>query len=288
MREPSSENPDDDGVVIPYDQLHTIALRDGISRIVVAEANAQDSAALSAALLDCKVRGLEVEQAIDSYEKLSGRIWLEALRPDWLVYSDGFQPPRYYWPLKRLFDATAALLLLTLSAPLLAVIAMAIKRDSGGPVLFRQVRVGRHGREFVLFKFRTMRQDAETVTGPVWASENDQRVTRIGCFLRRYRLDELPQLFNVLRGEMSLIGPRPERPYFVKLLQAKIPYYELRHCIQPGVTGWAQVLYPYGASVEDSYEKLQYDLYYAKHLSLGFDLRILVRTVKVVLFGRGR
>ncbi|MBI3894988.1 MAG: TIGR03013 family PEP-CTERM/XrtA system glycosyltransferase [Acidobacteria bacterium] len=283
----SLEGPDS-GEVINYDELREITRRDRISRIVVAEANAQNSEGLAVALLDCKLRGLEVEQAIESYEQLNGKIWLEALRPEWLVYSDGFNPPKYYLPLKRFFETFCSLLLVVLAAPLFALIAILIKLDSKGPVLFRQVRVGLHGRDFVLLKFRTMRQDAEQETGPVWACEQDKRVTRVGKFLRQYRLDELPQAFNVLRGEMSLVGPRPERPYFVELLRQRVPYYRLRHYVKPGITGWAQVLYPYGASVEDAYEKLQYDLYYAKHMSLGFDLRILLNTVRIVLFGRGR
>ena len=277
-----------ESVVINFDELRELTLRDRVSRIVVAEEDTQSSESLAVALLDCKLRGLEVEQAVESYEKLSGKIWLEALRTEWLVYSEGFNPSKCYFPVKRLVDTLCASLLLLLSAPLFALIAVLIKLDSSGPVFFRQVRVGLHGKEFVLFKFRTMRQNAEQGTGPVWACENDQRVTGIGKFLRQFRLDELPQAINVLRGEMSLVGPRPERPYFVELLDERIPYYGLRHRVMPGITGWAQVLYPYGASIEDSYEKLQYDLYYAKHMSLRFDLRILLSTIKVVLFGRGR
>ncbi|MBI4459408.1 MAG: TIGR03013 family PEP-CTERM/XrtA system glycosyltransferase [Acidobacteria bacterium] len=278
----------DSGVMLNYDELRQVILHNRISRIVVAEANAQNSESLATALLDCKLRGLEVKQVIESYEQLNGKIWLEALRPEWLVYSDGFKPSRYYHHLKRFFDSACALTSLVLSFPVLCLIALLVKLDSKGPILFRQVRVGLHGREFVLLKFRTMRQDAELRTGPVWASDEDQRVTRVGRYLRQYRLDELPQLINVMRSEMSLVGPRPERPYFVELLRQRVPYYALRHYVKPGITGWAQVLYPYGASVEDSYEKLQYDLYYVKHMSLGFDLRILLGTFKVVLFGRGR
>lgn len=284
----STGNFPESGAMINYSQLREIALAGGISRIVVADPNAQNSTRLSAALLDCKLLGLEVEQAADSYEKLSGRIWLEGLRPEWLVYSEGFQPPKYYPPLKRVCDVGISLALLVAAAPACALIALLIRLESPGPALFRQVRVGRNGKEFELIKFRTMRQDAESSTGPVWAKEHDDRITPLGNFLRKVRLDELPQAWNVLRGEMSLIGPRPERPHFVSMLNERVPFYSLRHCIKPGITGWAQVLYHYGASVADAYEKMQYDLYYAKHMSLRFDLKILFQTVRVVLFGRGR
>lgn len=276
------------GAVINYEDLRAITLRNGISRIVVEETGTQGNEGLAIALLDCKLAGLVVEQARESYEQLSGKIWLEALQLESLVHSEGFRPSRYYLLLKRICDVLCSLCLLVVTAPLLAAISILIKLDSVGPILLRQVRVGLHGREFVLLKFRTMRNDAELQTGPVWACEQDNRVTRIGKYLRKYRVDELPQAINVLRGEMSLVGPRPERPYFVDKLSARIPYYGLRHLVKPGITGWAQVLYPYGASVEDAYEKLQYDLYYAKRMSPGFDLRILLSTVEVILFGRGQ
>ena len=278
----------DTGTAVTFDQLREITLRDGISRIVVAEPNVHNSKALAVAILDCKLQGLEVEQAVESYEKFNSKVWLEGIRPDWLVYSYGFRPPRYYLQLKRVLDIVCAFILLVLTAPFLALMALLIKLDSWGDALFRQERVGWHGKNFTLFKFRTMRQDAEQATGPVWAGVDDPRVTRLGKWLRKFRIDELPQLFNVVRGEMSLVGPRPERPHFVAMLNGCVPYYGLRHCVKPGVTGWAQVLYPYGASVEDAYEKMQYDLYYAKHMSLGFDLQILASTIQVVLFGRGR
>jgi exopolysaccharide biosynthesis polyprenyl glycosylphosphotransferase len=180
------------------------------------------------------------------------------------------------------------LLLAVLASPLLVLSAIAIKLDSRGPILFRQIRVGLEGKTFVVYKFRSMREDAENDTGPVWAQEADTRVTRVGRVLRKVRLDELPQLFNVLRGEMSLVGPRPERPYFVDLLEQEIPFYDLRHSVKPGITGWAQVCCPYGASIEDAHQKLQYDLYYAKNMSLRLDAVILLKTLRVVLFGKGR
>jgi sugar transferase (PEP-CTERM system associated) len=279
--------PDEAGIAVSFEQLRQMT-EQGVSRIVVAEPNVHSSQALAAAIVDCKLRGLEVEPAVESYERFNSKLWLEGIRPDWLVYTVGFKPPRYYLQIKRVLDRVLAVALMVVTTPLLAVIAAAIKLDSKGDVLFRQERVGWHGKPFILYKFRTMLQDAERATGPVWAEAHDPRITRVGRFLRRLRLDELPQLLNVLRGEMSLIGPRPERPHFVKLLTDCVPYYGLRHCVKPGVTGWAQVLYPYGASVEDAYEKLQYDLYYAKHMSLALDSLILVNTLKVVLFGRGR
>jgi sugar transferase (PEP-CTERM system associated) len=279
---------EDSGEMIGYKELPEITLRDRISRIVVAEPNAKSSEGLAVALLDCKLQGLQVEEAVESYEKLNSKIRLEGLRPEWLVYTDGFKPSKYYLHFKRIFDSVCAFVLVALTAVPCILISILIRLTSRGPVLFRQVRVGFHGKQFTLLKFRTMYADAERRTGPVWATDSDQRITGLGKYLRKFRLDEIPQLFNVLRGDMSLIGPRPERPYFVELLNKHIHYYGLRHCVKPGITGWAQVLYPYGASVQDAYEKLQYDLYYAKHMSLGFDLRILFGTTKVVLFGRGR
>jgi lipopolysaccharide/colanic/teichoic acid biosynthesis glycosyltransferase len=183
---------------------------------------------------------------------------------------------------------TFAMVLLLLTSPLLAAIAIAIRIDTKGPIFFRQVRTGLHGRTFVMYKFRSMRDDAEGAAGPVWAAEWDDRVTRVGRLLRIARFDELPQAFNVLKGEMSMVGPRPERPCFVGQLEREIPFYNLRHYLKPGITGWAQVMYRYGASVEDSYEKLQYDFYYAKHQSFRCDAAILLKTVSIVLFGRGR
>jgi len=186
------------------------------------------------------------------------------------------------------FDLIFAVLLLVLTAPLMVIVAIAIRLDSRGPVLFRQVRVGQDGKTFVIYKFRSMREDAEFKSGPAWATERDERITRVGRFLRKFRLDELPQAINVLRGEMSVVGPRPERPYFVDRLIEEIPFYDIRHYAKPGITGWAQVMYAYGASVEDAHQKLQYDIHYVKHRSMVCDLMILCRTVKIVLFGRGR
>ena len=239
-------------------------------------------------LLECRLRGIAVEDWPTFYEKATGKILVTELRPSWLIFADGFVKTPRTEIIKRLFDVCLASVGLILTAPLMAVIAVAIKLESAGPVLFRQPRSGQNGCIFILNKFRSMRQDAEEATGPVWAQLKDPRVTRVGNFLRRTRLDELPQLFNVLIGHMSFIGPRPERPEFVQSLQTQIPYYLKRLSVKPGVTGWAQVKYRYGASVEDSLEKLQYDLYYIKNLSLFLDLLILLNTVQVVLFARGR
>ena len=282
------ESTTDRGVTVDLAELNEMVVRDRISRVIVAEWDAPSREKLSAALLDSRLRGLEVNDAVDFYEQFSGKLWVEALNPGWFVYTDGFKHSKAGNGLKRLFDVTFALLLIVLAAPLLALIAIAIKLDSPGPVLFRQIRVGLHGETFIIYKFRSMRQDAELETGPVWTGERDERITKVGRLLRKFRLDEILQAINVLRGEMSLVGPRPERPYFVDRLEQQIPFYNLRHYVKPGITGWAQVMYPYGASVEDAHEKLQYDLYYAKHKSLGFDAGILLKTIKIVLFGRGR
>jgi sugar transferase (PEP-CTERM system associated) len=239
-------------------------------------------------LLECRLRGIRVEDWPTFYEKATGKILVTAVRPSWLIFSDGFVKTPRTEIIKRLFDVTASLVGILLSLPLMALAAVAIKLESSGPVLYRQPRLGQNGCVFILNKFRSMRQDAEKETGPVWATQQDNRITRVGGFLRRTRLDELPQLFNVLFGHMSFIGPRPERPEFVSELQKQIPYYIERLAVKPGITGWAQVRYRYGSSVEDAVEKLQYDLYYIKNLSLFLDLLIVLNTVQVVLFARGR
>jgi sugar transferase (PEP-CTERM system associated) len=237
-------------------------------------------------LLRCKFSGIRIEDGLSFYERVTGKIHVDAVKPSWLIFSDGFARTRIEW-LKRCFDVTASLTGLLVSAPLWAVIAVLIKADSRGPVFYRQERVGLGGVPFVLFKFRSMRQDAEAATGPVWATDGDERATRVGKWLRALRLDELPQMINVLRGDMSFVGPRPERPCFVEDLTRQIPYYGYRHAIKPGITGWAQVRYRYGASVQDSMEKLQYDLYYIKNLSLVLDATIIANTLKIMLLGRG-
>jgi sugar transferase (PEP-CTERM system associated) len=240
------------------------------------------------ALLECRLRGIGVEDWPTFYERATGKILVTAVRPSWLIFSDGFVKTPRTEIIKRLFDVTMSLVGLILALPLMAAAAIAIKLESAGPVFYRQPRLGKNGCVFILNKFRSMRADAERETGPVWSTHRDPRITRVGALLRRTRLDELPQLFNVLVGHMSFIGPRPERPEFVAELQKQIPYYMERLAVKPGVTGWAQVRYEYGSSIEDAVEKLQYDLYYIKNLSLFLDLLIVLNTVQVVLFARGR
>lgn len=274
-------------VAVDFPRLREMVEQGRISRVIVAERDDESRIKLAAALVDLRLRGVHVEDAIDFYEQSFQRIWVDALRSEWVVYTDGFRhsPVRLFF--KRLIDVVLALILLVAMLPLMALVAIAIELDSKGGILFRQARVGLHGATFTALKFRSMRQDAEVAGGPAWATAADSRVTRVGRWLRKFRLDEIPQAINVLRGEMSFVGPRPERPYFVDRLTQEIPFYGLRHYIKPGLTGWAQVKYPYGACIEDALQKLQYDLYYAKHTSFAFDLNILLRTVKIVLIGRG-
>jgi sugar transferase (PEP-CTERM system associated) len=237
-------------------------------------------------MMRCKLDGIEVVDASTFYEIVQGKLMLEQLAPSAIIFSSGFHRTAIGNVNKRCFDLVLSLLGILCSAPFFPLIALAIKLDSKGPIFFRQLRVGNGEKPFVLYKLRSMTQNAEQ-GGAVWAQKNDARVTRVGKFLRNTRIDELPQLYNVLKGEMSFIGPRPERPEFVESLKKEISYYSKRHTIKPGITGWAQVRYPYGATVDDAVEKLSYDLYYIKNLSLLLDSQILFETVKVVLFGRG-
>jgi exopolysaccharide biosynthesis polyprenyl glycosylphosphotransferase len=273
---------------VQYADLNRFRDLNSVSRIVVADPEIDSNTDTVHILMDFKLRGVKVESATESFERIAQKIWIEGLSPRSLVFAEGFNPSKLYLVLKRFFDFALAVALLVVTAPLMAVIAAVIRLDTPGPAIFKQERVGFRGKKFMVYKFRSMRQDAEKLTGPKWAAENDDRVTAIGRFLRKCRLDELPQFFNVIRGDMSFIGPRPERPYFVELLKGKIQYYDLRHYVRPGITGWAQVMYPYGASVEDAYHKLQYDLYYAKKSSIAFDFLILLKTIKVVFLGKGR
>jgi sugar transferase (PEP-CTERM system associated) len=235
-----------------------------------------------------KLDGVTFDHLASVYEQYTGKIAVENLRPSWLIFSPGFKKSRLLSMLKRLLDVTSAAVGLMMALPLMAIIALAIRLTSSGPVLYHQRRVGQHGRIFVVHKFRSMREDAEAATGPVWAVKHgDHRVTPLGTLLRRTRLDELPQLWNVLRGDMSFVGPRPERPEFVGELTKQIPFYGQRHIVRPGLTGWAQVRYTYGASVEDALQKLQYDLFYIKNMSIALDLFIIFATVKTVVLGKG-
>ncbi|NOY85315.1 MAG: exopolysaccharide biosynthesis polyprenyl glycosylphosphotransferase [Nitrospirae bacterium] len=258
----------------------------GIKKVVVAIDNRRGTLPVDL-LLALRVEGIEVVKAVSFYEQIYGKMWVESLNPSDLIFGEGFKRMALISFGKRILDVTAAFLGLVLSLPFFLILPLLIKMDSRGPVFYRQERVGAEGVLFDVFKFRSMCQNAEAATGAVWAKEGDPRVTGLGRWLRKLRLDELPQLFNVLRGEMSFVGPRPERQVFVTDLEECIPYYALRHTVKPGLTGLAQVKYRYGATKEDALEKHQYDLYYVKHLSLFFDLSIMFATVRVVLRGLG-
>lgn len=268
------------------DQISSLVETLGIAKIIVALPERRGKLPVDDLLL-CRVRGVEVVDGVSFYAGLTGKVPVEELRPAWLIFSQGFDRRKATLWIKQVLDVLCATAGLLLAAPLFLTIPLLIKLDSRGPVFYRQTRVGAGNKPFGLLKFRSMVTDAEADSGPVWAQEDDPRVTRVGRWLRKLRLDEIPQTINVLRGEMSFIGPRPERPEFIARLQAEIPFYAIRHTIKPGITGWAQVKYRYGATVEDTIEKLRYDLYYLKNMSLALDFKILVETVKIVLLGQG-
>jgi sugar transferase (PEP-CTERM system associated) len=272
-------------VIGALNDIDGVVARYAVDRLIVGMSDRRGRLPVRA-LLRSKLRGIRVEDVNAVYERLTGKLLVEDLRPSWLIFSDDYCASRWTRRSKRVFDILLALVVLVLSTPFLVLTALAVWLESGSPILYRQERVGENGRLFTLNKFRSMRKDAEQGT-PVWAQAEDDRVTRVGRLIRKTRLDELPQLWNVLRGDMSFVGPRPERPFFVNQLAEQVPFYEQRHAVKPGITGWAQVKYRYGASFEDSLEKLRYDLYYVKHLSIPFDLTILFDTVKVVLFAKG-
>ncbi len=266
-------------------QCRDLALAHGATRVVVAPGDFRGSISMDA-LLDCKTSGIPVEEGASYYEQLTGKIMLEGLRKSWLIFSDGFVVSRGVLIGKRALDLAVAAIGLVLAAPVMALVALAVRLDSPGPIFFRQERVGRNRRPFTLWKFRSMREDAEK-TGARWAVAGDPRVTRVGRFIRKTRLDELPQLWNVLVGDMSLVGPRPEREMFVRQLCDLNQFYEQRLVVRPGLTGWAQIKAPYASSFEESLEKLKFDLYYIKHISLFLDLSIILSTARIVLLGRG-
>lgn len=277
-------NPSVIGVV---EELNDIVIKERVDRVVVALSDRRGHLPVDQ-LLRLRLQGRAViEEGTTLYERIMGKISVEMLRPSWIIFSGGGKRTRFWMIATRLFNFAMAVFGIIVSSPIWLLTAIAIKLESSGPVFYKQERVGRNGNLFTIIKFRSMRQDAEK-NGPVWASKNDDRTTRIGKFIRKVRIDELPQLINVMRGEMNFVGPRPERPVFVEQLTELIPFYSQRHLVAPGVTGWAQVKYDYGASVEDSMQKLQYDLYYIKNASLFFDIWILLQTVKIVLFSRGR
>jgi sugar transferase (PEP-CTERM system associated) len=279
---------------VPHEQildatepLSSLADRLQVDEIILAVRDRRGGALPVADLLDCKLKGIRVLELSSFFERENGHLQLDSLNASWMILGDGFHQGMLRDTIKRMFDVVASLILLSVTLPFMILAALAIKFESTGPVFYRQERVGQHGRPFTIFKFRSMRADAEQDGKPRWAQANDDRTTRVGRFIRKTRIDELPQIFNVFMGDMSFVGPRPERPYFVAELNQQIPYYGVRHTIKPGITGWAQVRHEYGASVEDAIEKLQYDLYYVKNHSLFLDLMILFQTVQVVLWGKG-
>jgi sugar transferase (PEP-CTERM system associated) len=266
-------------------QILDIATKERVDRIIVAIEERRGKFP-DAQLLECKMRGIAVEEGIEFYEHLTGRLQVESLRPSSLIFSEGFKKSKLTMWMKRVSGFSLSLIGLLLLSPVILVISILIKIDSRGPVFYRQKRVGERGKIFKLLKFRSMVEEAEA-NGPVWAEQDDKRVTRVGRWMRKWRIDEIPQMFNVLKGDMSFVGPRPERPFFVETLRKEIPFYDQRFSVKPGVTGWAQIRYPYGASNKDALEKLKYDLYYIKNVSLLYDLLIIFETIKVVLFGKG-
>jgi len=273
------------GVAIAEELSRTVkSLR--ATRLVVAMGDRRGRLPVDA-LLALKCRGLRVEDGVELYEAVTGKVPIESVRLGWLLFSPGCHASRLHLVYKRIASILVSIAGMIFSLPLVPFVILAVKLSSPGPVLYRQQRTGRDGAVFDCYKFRTMRADAEADTGPTWAQDDDPRITPAGKWLRQWRLDEIPQLWNVFRGDMSLVGPRPERPEFVALLNREIPYYDLRHTIRPGITGWAQISYGYGNSVEDAREKLRYDLFYVKNMSAGLDFLVLLHTFKVILLGRG-
>jgi sugar transferase (PEP-CTERM system associated) len=268
-------------------ELAEVVRREGIDRIVVAMGERRGQLPTNE-LLQLSLTGtVNIEEGASFYERVTGRVSLNMVRPSWLIFSSRGRQARIAGITRNIVHRIVALVGALFSLPIAIVTAILIKLDSRGPILYKQERVGKNGCAITVIKFRSMRSDAEKA-GPVWATENDDRTTRVGKIIRKLRIDEIPQFWNILRGEMDFVGPRPERPHFVSQLAEEIPYYEQRHLIAPGLTGWAQIKYPYGASIEDARQKLQYDLYYIKNQSLMLDAIILFETVKIILFGRGR
>ena len=266
--------------------LMEVVHKQKVHRVIVAMPDRRGTIPMSE-LLELRMQGVKIEEATTWLEKISGKIEVENLNPSWLVFGEGFRRSTAFILVRRAVSIVISLIGLILALPLFPLIMLAIRLDSRGPVFYSQTRVGKAGHIFKVVKFRTMGQDAEAVSGPKWAGDNDPRVTRVGKFLRSSRLDEIPQLWCVLKGDMAFVGPRPERPEFIEWLSKEIPYYGVRHMVRPGLTGWAQVKYKYGSTVEDSREKLQYDLFYIKNASIGLDLLIMFLTVKTVLLRRG-
>jgi sugar transferase (PEP-CTERM system associated) len=257
----------------------------GIDRVIVAMEDRRESMPVRE-LLDLRLRGVVIENSSTLLERLSGKLPLDGLNPSTLIFTEGFRMSASQQLFRRLLSFAVSFVALVICLPIIPLIILAVRLSSPGPIFFSQTRVGQRGRSFTVFKFRTMRNNAEA-QGAVWATKDDPRVTSIGRFMRKTRLDEIPQLWNVLRGDMAFVGPRPERPEFVQWLSQEIPFYDLRHMIRPGITGWAQVRYRYGASLEETKRKLEYDLYYVKHQSIGLDLLIMFETIKTIILRRG-
>ena len=275
------------GVIGTIDDIPNIVRTRSVQRVVVSLVDARGKLPMDK-LLELRLDGVNFDHLASVYEEYTGKIAVENLRPSWLIFNNGFRKTRSLTAAKRLLDVVTAGVGLMLALPVMLLVAIAVKLTSAGPLLYHQRRVGHHGRIFTIHKFRSMRHNAEAATGAVWASkQGDPRVTPVGAWLRRTRLDELPQLWNVLKGDMSFVGPRPERPEFVGELTKQIPFYGQRHIVRPGITGWAQVRYTYGATKEDALQKLQFDLFYIKHLSIALDLYIILTTVKTVILRRG-
>jgi sugar transferase (PEP-CTERM system associated) len=274
--------------VLPQtDSLASVVDKYHIDEIIIAVRDRRGGTLPVAELLDCKLMGIKVMELSSFFEREKGHLQLESMNASWMIFAEGFHQGIVRDTVKRVFDLLVSALVMALTFPIMLIAALAIRMDSRGPVLYRQERIGQHGETFTIYKFRSMFCDAEKDGKPRWAGKNDDRTTNVGRTIRRLRIDELPQLFNVFLGQMSFVGPRPERPFFVNKLSEQIPYYGARHTVKPGITGWAQVKYSYGASLEDAIEKLQYDLYYVKNHSLFLDIMILLMTVEVVLFGKG-
>jgi sugar transferase (PEP-CTERM system associated) len=268
------------------ERIAEVVARNSVERIIVALEDRRNGALPIRDLVRLRVEGIQVEEAHSAIAALTGRVWLDTVKPSWFVFSDGFRRSPLTLIGKRIVDLVTGIVGLILALPIMLMVAVAIRLESKGPILYRQTRVGLRGKHFQVVKFRSMRTDAEQGTAK-WALPNDPRVTRIGRILRKYRLDEMPQFVNIIRGEMSLVGPRPERPSFVEDLRKRISYYDERHTVRPGLTGWAQVSYRYGSNLDDAVRKMEYDLFYLKNMSLSFDLTIIFDTVRTVLTGQG-
>jgi sugar transferase (PEP-CTERM system associated) len=272
-------------IIGDFSQISSICKDAKIDRIVVALDERRGKLPFEE-LLGCRLKGIQVDDGVAFMEAVAGRLSLENIYPSSLIFSEGFKESLIFKKGKRFFDLFFSILGLLLFLPFGILVAIAIKMDSQGPVFYEQERIGQDEKRFRLKKFRSMRQDAEK-NGPVWAMVADQRATRVGALIRKLRIDEVPQMINVIKGEMSFVGPRPERPFFVRKLENEIPYYSHRHIVKPGITGWAQICYPYGASEEDALEKLKYDMYYIKKMSLVFDLTIILETIKAMIGRKG-